>query len=65
MADRITPEEVARLAGLLDPGTGRTKTPAEALRAVGLYLDRERPVSVDPDPTTIDVSGTAASKRGL
>jgi hypothetical protein len=46
------------LAHYLEPGTGHTLTPARALRAVGYYLDRERPVAVDFDPTTIDVSGT-------
>jgi hypothetical protein len=52
------------LAHHLEPGTGHTLTPARALRAVGHYLDRERPVAVDPDPTTIDASGAAATKRG-
>ena len=41
MADRITPEEAARLAHYLEPGTGHTLTPDRALRAVGLYLGDE------------------------
>jgi len=61
--DAKTPN--ATLAHYLDPDAGDDrKTPAEALRAVGHYLDRERPVATEPDPTTIDVSGAAATKRG-
>ena len=41
MADRVTPEDAARLAHYLEPGTGHTLTPARALRAVGLYLGDE------------------------
>ena len=35
------------LRDLLEPGTGQTMTPYRALRAVGHYLDREKPT---PDP---------------
>jgi|GEM_PF-7003054 len=44
-ADAKTPTPT--LAHHLEPGTGHTLTPARALRAVGHYLDRERPVAVE------------------